>query len=108
MSAAVGGVVAPSLLQLLILLPEIAPEVVCNASMELHVASFCHRSVFAHILTIAGSATSGVPNANQMGIDGQSTSELLHAIQGFCDHTTISLAFPFLGCISLAASAVWT
>ncbi|KAI4381907.1 hypothetical protein MLD38_007927 [Melastoma candidum] len=100
------AVAAHSLLQLLIFIPRLLRKSSVMPPESFLWLLFAADQVFAYILTSAGSAASGVTNVNRTGINHTPLPNFCKPLQGFCDHVTISIAFTFLGCISLAASAV--
>ncbi|XP_054781528.1 CASP-like protein 3A1 isoform X1 [Prosopis cineraria] len=61
---------------------------------------------FAYALISAGSAASGVTNLNHTGIRHPALPSFCKPLHKFCDHVGISIAFTFIGCLLLAASAI--
>ncbi|KAI8529586.1 hypothetical protein RHMOL_Rhmol12G0236300 [Rhododendron molle] len=68
---------------------------------------FVGDQAFAYALMSAGSAASGVTNLNRTGIRHSALPNFCKPLHSFCDRVAVSIAFTFVSCFLLAASAVF-
>ncbi|KAF7123649.1 hypothetical protein RHSIM_Rhsim12G0202300 [Rhododendron simsii] len=68
---------------------------------------FVGDQAFAYALMSAGSAASGVTNLNRTGIRHSALPNFCKPLRSFCDRVAVSIAFTFVSCFLLAASAVF-
>ncbi|XP_021911755.1 CASP-like protein 3A2 isoform X2 [Carica papaya] len=68
--------------------------------------NFAADQIFACAMISAGSAASGVTNLNRTGIRHTALPNFCKALDNFCDHVAISIAFTFISCVFLMTSAI--
>ncbi|EOY26892.1 hypothetical protein QUC31_012253 [Theobroma cacao] len=68
--------------------------------------TFAGDQILAYAMMSAGSAASGVTNLNRTGIRHTALPNFCKALDSFCDHVAVSIAFTFFSCVLYAASAV--
>ncbi|KAF5726864.1 integral membrane family protein [Tripterygium wilfordii] len=100
------AVAAHSLLQLLIGASRLLRKSPVIPSRTHAWLIFVGDQVFAYLMVGAGSAASGTTNLNRTGIRHSALPNFCKALHSFCDHVAVSIAFTFISCILLAASAV--
>ncbi|KAK4269335.1 hypothetical protein QN277_022505 [Acacia crassicarpa] len=100
------AVSAHSLLQLLIGTSRLLKKSPVIPSRNFAWLIFAGDQAFAYALISAGSAASGVTNLTHNGIRHPALPSFCKSLHKFCDHVGISIAFTFLGCLLLAASAI--
>ncbi|XP_021765327.1 CASP-like protein 3A1 [Chenopodium quinoa] len=99
-------VAAHSLLQLLISAARLQKKVVVIPSQKYAWVIYAGDQIFAYAMMSAGSAASGVTSLNRTGIRHTALPNFCKPLHVFCDRVAASIAFTFLSCILLAASAV--
>ncbi|KAI9107787.1 hypothetical protein K1719_021123 [Acacia pycnantha] len=97
---------AHSLLQLLIGTSRLLKKSPVIPSRNFAWLIFAGDQAFAYALISAGSAASGVTNLTHNGIRHPALPSFCKFLHKFCDHVGISIAFTFMGCLLLAASAI--
>ncbi|XP_021749759.1 CASP-like protein 3A1 [Chenopodium quinoa] len=99
-------VAAHSLLQLLISAARLRKKAVVIPSQKYAWVIYAGDQIFAYAMMSAGSAASGVTSLNRTGIRHTALPNFCKPLHAFCDRVAASIAFTFLSCILLAASAV--
>ncbi|KAF7843387.1 CASP-like protein 3A1 [Senna tora] len=100
------AVAAHSLLQLLIATSRLLSKSSVIPSRNHAWLIFAGDQAFAYALISAGSAASGVTNLNRTGIRHPALPNFCKPLHKFCDHIAISIAFTFISCFLLAATAI--
>ncbi|XAR67686.1 hypothetical protein NMG60_11002555 [Bertholletia excelsa] len=100
------AVAAHSLLQLLISTLRLLGKCPVIASRNHAWLLFAGDQAFAYAMMSAGSAASGVTNLNRTGIQHAALPNFCEPLHRFCDRVAVSIAFAFVSCFLLAASAV--
>ncbi|KAL2939889.1 CASP-like protein 3A1, partial [Bienertia sinuspersici] len=101
-----GAVVAHSLLQLLISVSRLRKKVVVIPSRNYAWLIYAGDQIFAYAMMSAGSAASGVTSLNRTGIRHTALPNFCKPLHVFCNRVAASIAFTFLSCLFLAASAI--
>ncbi|KAF5741662.1 RecName: Full CASP-like protein 3A1 Short RcCASPL3A1 [Tripterygium wilfordii] len=100
------AVAAHSLLQLLIGASRLLKKFPVIPSRTHAWLIFAGDQVFAYALISAGSAASGTTNLNRTGVRHTALPNFCKSLHSFCYHVGFSIAFTFISCVLLAASAV--
>ncbi|KAG5523473.1 hypothetical protein RHGRI_035320 [Rhododendron griersonianum] len=101
------AVAAHSVLQLLISTSRLLRKSLVIHSRKHAWLIFVGDQAFAYALMSAGSAASGVTNLNRTGIRHSALPNFCKPLHSFCDRVAVSIAFTFVSCFLLAASAVF-
>ncbi|XP_058192537.1 CASP-like protein 3A1 [Rhododendron vialii] len=101
------AVAAHSVLQLLISTSRLLRKSPVIHSRKHAWLIFVGDQAFAYALMSAGSAASGVTNLNRTGIRHSALPNFCKPLRSFCDRVAVSIAFTFVSCFLLAASAVF-
>ncbi|XP_057518980.1 CASP-like protein 3A1 [Amaranthus tricolor] len=100
------AVAAHSLLQLGISMSRFRKKAIVIPSQNYAWVIYAGDQIFAYAMMSAGSAASGVTSLNRTGIRHTALPDFCKPLHAFCNRVAASIAFAFLSCLLLAASAV--